>query len=109
MEELTHPLTTHPLTTATERSIMETPLIITKVEIDELLKLLPSDEAQRTLSFIDALKVFDRAAAYALKHFKPSERARADYYHCKHRGDELSAGKIKSSLFLFFICPSFVL
>ena len=41
---------------------METPLIITKVEIDELLKLLPSDEAQRTLSFIDALKVFDRAA-----------------------------------------------
>ena len=41
---------------------METPLIISKVEIDELLKLLPSDEAQRTLSFIDALKVFDRAA-----------------------------------------------
>ncbi len=40
---------------------METPLIITKVEIDELMKLLPSDEAQRTLSFIDALKVFDRA------------------------------------------------
>ena len=40
---------------------METPLIITKVEIDELLKLLPSDEAQRTLSLIDALKVFDRA------------------------------------------------
>ena len=41
---------------------MDTPLIVTKVEIDELLKLLPSDEAQRTLSFIDALKVFDRAA-----------------------------------------------
>ena len=41
---------------------MDQPLIITKVEIDELLKLLPSDEAQRTLSFIDALKVFDRAA-----------------------------------------------
>jgi len=37
------------------------PLIITKVEIDELLKMLPSEEAQRTLSFIDALKVFDRS------------------------------------------------
>ena len=41
---------------------MNQPMIITKVEIDELMKLLPSDEAQRTLSFIDALKVFDRAA-----------------------------------------------
>jgi len=40
---------------------MNQPMIITKVEIDELMKLLPSDEAQRTLSFIDALKVFDRA------------------------------------------------
>ena len=41
---------------------METTLIITKVEIDELLKMLPAEEAQRTLSFIDALKVFDRSA-----------------------------------------------
>ncbi len=41
---------------------METPLIITKVEIDDLLKRLPADEAQRTLSLIDALKVFDRSA-----------------------------------------------
>lgn len=41
---------------------MNQPLIISKVEIDELLKLLPSDEAQRTLSLIDALKVFDRSA-----------------------------------------------
>ena len=40
---------------------MTTPVIVTKVEIDELLKLLPSEEAQRTLSFIDALKVFDRS------------------------------------------------
>ena len=41
---------------------MEQPLIVSKVEIDELLKMLPSEEAQRTLSFIDALKVFDRSA-----------------------------------------------
>ena len=41
---------------------MDQPLIVSKVEIDEILRLLPSDEAQRTLSFIDALKVFDRAA-----------------------------------------------
>lgn len=41
---------------------MQQPIIISKVEIDELLKRLPSGEAQRTLSFIDALKVFDRSA-----------------------------------------------
>lgn len=41
---------------------MQQPLIVSKVEIDEMLKMLPSDEAQRVLSFIDALKVFDRAA-----------------------------------------------
>ena len=40
---------------------MDKPLIVSKVEIDELLKMLPSDEAQRVLSFIDCLKVFDRA------------------------------------------------
>lgn len=40
---------------------MQNHLVITKVEIDEMLKMLPSDEAQRVLSFIDALKVFDRA------------------------------------------------
>lgn len=47
---------THPL------KIMQNHLVITKVEIDEIIKMLPSDEAQRVLSFIDALKVFDRAA-----------------------------------------------
>lgn len=41
---------------------MNNPLIVSKVEIDALLKLLPSDEAQRTLSLIDALKVFDRSS-----------------------------------------------
>lgn len=41
---------------------MQQSLVISKVEIDSLLKLLPSDEAQRTLSFIDALKVFDRSS-----------------------------------------------
>lgn len=41
---------------------MNQPLIVSKVEIDELLKLLPAAEAQRTLSLIDALKVFDRSA-----------------------------------------------
>ena len=40
---------------------MQNHLVITKVEIDEIIKMLPSDEAQRVLSFIDALKVFDRA------------------------------------------------
>ena len=41
---------------------MQQSLVISKVEIDSLLKLLPSDEAQRTLSLIDALKVFDRSS-----------------------------------------------
>ena len=41
---------------------MDSPLIVSKVEIDEMLKMLPSDEAQRVLSFIDCLKVFDRAS-----------------------------------------------
>ena len=41
---------------------MQHNLIVTKVEIDRLLKLLPSEEAQRTLSLIDALKVFDRSS-----------------------------------------------
>ena len=36
---------------------MDQPLIVSKVEIDEILRLLPSDEAQRTLSFIDALNL----------------------------------------------------
>ena len=40
---------------------MQNHLVITKAEIDEIIKMLPSDEAQRVLSFIDALKVFDRA------------------------------------------------
>lgn len=40
---------------------MQQPLIVSKVDVDELLKMLPSDEAQRVLSFIDSLKVFDRA------------------------------------------------
>lgn len=62
MEELTHPITHSQLTHLQKDLKMDQPLIITKVEIDELMKLLPSDEAQRTLSFIDALKVFDRAA-----------------------------------------------
>ena len=41
---------------------MQQSLVISKVEIDSLLKLLPSEEAQRTLSLIDALKVFDRSS-----------------------------------------------
>ena len=40
---------------------MQQSLIITKVEIDDLLRRLPADEAQRTLSLIDALNVFDRS------------------------------------------------
>jgi len=35
---------------------------ISKTDIDALLKLLPSEEARRTLSLIDALKVFDRSS-----------------------------------------------
>ena len=41
---------------------MNTPLIVSKTDIDSLLKLLPAEEAQRTLSLIDALKVFDRSS-----------------------------------------------
>ena len=37
-------------------------LIVSKTDIDALLKLLPAEEAQRTLSLIDALKVFDRSS-----------------------------------------------
>lgn len=36
--------------------------VISKADIDTLLKLLPSEEARRTLSLVDALKVFDRSA-----------------------------------------------
>lgn len=41
---------------------MNTHLIVSKTDIDALLKLLPAEEAQRTLSLIDALKVFDRSS-----------------------------------------------